>query len=170
MHPLHFLYRGYIMSTVPQITVRSVRMCDGAALAPPDLAWTWQQAFSGTPDQLRHVRAALRTFLDGCPATDDIALLVTKLAANAIAHSASGRPGGTFTVRLWHVPSDHVRAEVQDTGSNWHGDIARSADHPHGLYLLLALAASYGTDGSGRSRTVWFRLDEPADSACGGRQ
>jgi hypothetical protein len=32
--------------------------------------------------------------------------------------------------------------------------------HPHGLYLLLALATACGTDASGRSRTVWFRLDE----------
>jgi hypothetical protein len=145
-------------------------MCDGAALAPPDLAWTWQQAFPGTPDQLRHVRAALRTFLDGCPATDDVTLLVTELAANAIAHSASGRPGGTFTVRLRHVPGDHVRAEVQDTGSAWNGDIARSASHLHGLYLLLALAAACGADGSDRSRIVWFQVDEPFDPACGGRR
>ena len=133
-------------------------------------AWTWQQEFSGTPDQLRHLRAGLRTFLDGCPATDDAALLLTELAANAIAFSASGRPGGTFTVRLRHVPGDHIRAEVQDAGSDWHGDIARSASHPHRLYLLLALAAACGTDGSDRSRIVWFRLDEPADPACGGRR
>jgi hypothetical protein len=71
-------------------------------------------------------------------------------------------PGGTFTVRVSHVPGDHVRAEVQDAGSEWHGDIPRSASHPHGLYLLVALASACGTGGSGRSRTVWFRLDEPA--------
>ena len=135
-------------------------MCDKATLAPPDLAWTGQQAFPGTPDQLRHVRAALRTSLDGCPATDDVTLLVTELAANAIARSASGRPGGTFTVRLRHVPGDHVRAEVQDAGSDRHGDIARSAGHPHGLYLLLALAAACGTGASGRSRIVWLRIDK----------
>lgn len=135
-------------------------MRDRAALAPPDLARTWQHVFPGTPDQLRSARAALRTFLDGCPATDDVALLVTELAANAIAYSASGRPGGTFTVRVGHVHGSHVRAEVQDAGSDWHGDIARSASRPHGLYLLLALAAAYGSDGIGRSRTVWFRLDE----------
>jgi hypothetical protein len=67
-------------------------MCDRATLAPPDLAWTWQQEFPGTPDQLGHLRAGLRTFLEDCPATDDVALLVTELAANAIAFSASGRP------------------------------------------------------------------------------
>jgi hypothetical protein len=59
------------------------------------------------------------------------------------------------------VHGDHVHAEVRDAGSDWHGDIARSASHPHGLYLLLALAADCGTDVSGRSGTVWFRLDDP---------
>lgn len=137
-------------------------MRDKAALAPPNLARAWQQAFPGTPDQLRPVRAALRIFLDGCPAADDVGLLVTELAANAIAHSASGEPGGTFTVRVRHAHSDHVRAEVRDGGSDWDGDIGRSASHPHGLYLLLALAAVCGVHGSDGSRTVWFRLDDPA--------
>src|SRR6266849_5679075 len=158
MHLLRFLVHGYIMSTVPQIPVRSVPMRDRAALAPPDLARTWQQVFPGTPDQLCPARAALRAFLDGCPATDDVALLVSELAANAIAFSASGRPGGTFTVRVEHLHGSHLRAEVHDAGSDWHGDIHRSASHPHGLYLLLALAAACGTDATGRSHTVWFRM------------
>lgn len=138
-------------------------MRDRAALAPPDHAWAWQQAFPGTPDQLRQVRAAVRAFLGGCPATDDVALLVSELCANAIAHSASGEPGGTFAVRVRHAHGDHVRAEVRDGGSGWDGDIGRSASRPHGLYLLLALAAACGADdgGGGGSRTVWFRLDDP---------
>ncbi len=98
--------------------------------------------------------------MDGCPVTGDLALLVSELCANAIAHSASGRPGGTFAVRVSHLHGDHVHAEVRDGGSDWHGDIGRSASRPHGLYLLLALAADCGTEGDGGSRVVWFRLEE----------
>lgn len=86
------------------------------ATAPPPTgpARTWEATYPGTADQVRHVRAALWPLLRDCPAADDIILLVDELAANAILFSASGRPGGTFTVRLQHIPGDHVRAEVQD--------------------------------------------------------
>ena len=80
-----------------------------------------------------------------------------------IAHSDSGKPGGTFTVRLTHIPGDHVRAEVQDQGSStWDGDLRASARHPHGLYLLLTLSTRCGTGHGTRSRTAWFRIDLPA--------
>ncbi len=135
-------------------------MRDIAAVAPADLDRTWQQVFPGTPDQLRHVRAAIGAFLEGCQAAGDVALLASELCANAIAHSASGQPGGTFAVRVRHAQGDHVHAEVRDAGSDWHGDIARSASRPHGLYLLLARAAACGTQGDSGSRVVWFRVDE----------
>jgi serine/threonine-protein kinase RsbW len=135
-------------------------MRNRAALAPADLDRTWEQVFPGTPDQLRHVRAAIGAFLDGCSAADDVALLASELCANAIAHSASGQPGGTFAVRVRHAHGDRVHAEVRDGGSDWHGDIGRSASGPHGLYLLLALAADCGTGGDGGSRIVWFRLED----------
>jgi len=135
-------------------------MRDKAVVAPAALVRTWRQDFPGRPDQLRHVRAALTAFMGGCPAVGDLALLVSELCANAIAHSASGRPGGAFAVRVRHVHGDYVHAEVRDGGSEWHGDIARSADPPHGHYLLLALAADCGVSADGGSRTVWFRLEE----------
>jgi hypothetical protein len=136
---------------------------------PPALALAlspaWERTYPGEPGQARHLRAALRPLLDGCPAADDIVLIVSELAANAIAHSDSGQPGGTFTVRLRHR-GGHIRAEVQDQGSNWDGDLSAAARHPHGLYLTAMLAAACGTAaGPGRSRLVWARIDDPPHQA-----
>jgi len=82
--------------------------------------------------------------------------------ANTLTSSQVSDPAylGSVPTFSCAVHGSHVRAEVQDAGSDWHGDIHRSASHPHGLYLLVALAAACGCDGTGRSRTVWFRLDE----------
>src|SRR5205823_5367068 len=119
----------------------------------------WERTYPGAVSQVRLVRAAVRSLLDGCPAADDAVLVVSELAANAIRHSASGAPGGSFTVRLRHACGDHVRAEVQDQGSDWDGDLAASARHPHGLGLVMALATACGTGrGPGRSRLVWARV------------
>ena len=77
----------------------------------------WEQTFPGTTEQVRHVRAALRPLLRDCPVADDVVLLVSELSANAITHSASGKPGGKFTVRLQHFRGEYVWGEVEDDGS-----------------------------------------------------
>jgi serine/threonine-protein kinase RsbW len=128
---------------------------------PPARAAAWERTYPGTLDQPRQLRADLRPVLDGCPAASDVLLVASELAANAIVHSDSGRPGGTFTVRLHHGPG-HIRAEVQDEGSLWDGDLTVWVRNPHGLYLIAALAAGYGSAaGPGRSRLVWARIDYP---------
>ncbi len=129
---------------------------------PAGPACPWAQTFPGTPDQLRHVRAALRPLLHGHPAADDIILLTSELCANAVLFSASGRPGGTFTVRLDHADSRSVHAEVQDQGSTWDGNLRHCARHSHGLRLVLDLAAECGTDPGVHACTVWFRINDPA--------
>jgi hypothetical protein len=145
-------------------------MCERATLTAPQRQW--EHPYPGTTDQVRHVRAALRKFLAGCPVADDVVHLLSELSANAIAHSDSGNSGGTFTVRAQHFPNSYVRGEVEDQGSTWDGNLSRSASHPHGLYLLLALAADCGTIQVGdQARIVWFRLDEPGGHrACKARR
>ena len=132
-------------------------------LPPAIPAAAWERTFPGTASMARHVRAGLRSELRGCPIADDVVLVVSELAVNAILHSDSGQPDGTFTVRLRHACGDYVHAEVQDQGSMWDGDLAASARHPHGLYLVAAVSAACGTaPGPGRSCLVWARLDDLA--------
>jgi len=128
---------------------------------PPAAVRTWAATYPGSPAQLAQVRADLRRFLSGCTLTDDVLTLVSELADNAVIHSDSRRPGGTFTVRLTHHHGSHIRAEVQDQGSSWDGDLTASARHPHGLYLLVALATCCGTSRSPRCGTTWFILHYP---------
>ena len=134
-------------------------MYERAILATPQRSW--EQSYPGTADQLRHVRSALRSFLGGCPVADDAICLLSELCANAVLHSDSGKIGGTFTVRVQHVVDDFVRGEVEDQGSDWHGELSASATNPHGLFLLLNLASACGVERIRRVHLVWFRLDYP---------
>jgi Histidine kinase-like ATPase domain len=130
----------------------------------------WERAFTGTTEQIRHVRAALRPLLADCPVADDIILLVSELSANAVAHSKSREPGGQFTVRLQHVRDEYVCGEVEDEGSDWDGNLPDSARKASGLFIVLNLASACGvTHGLRRNRVVWFRKDHPATGDQDGR-
>jgi hypothetical protein len=122
---------------------------------------SWERIYPGTADQLRHVRGELRAFLGDCPVADDAVCLLSELCANAILHTDSGASGGTFTARTQHFVHDYVHCEVEDQGSDWHGELSVSATRPHGLYLLLNLASACGVDRIGRVHIAWFRLDYP---------
>jgi serine/threonine-protein kinase RsbW len=129
------------------------------AARPVGPARIWEASYPGTPDQVRRVRADLRPLLADYPLADDVIAVVSELAANAVTHSDSRRPGGTFTVRLGYRAGEHVRAEVTDQGSTWHGDLAGSARDQHGLHIVLALATACGTSRDEAGTTVWFRKD-----------
>jgi two-component sensor histidine kinase len=117
------------------------------------------RSFPAWPARVREARTLLRDALDGCPAADDIAVCASELMTNSVLHSASGKPGGTFTIRAEFHPGDYARIEVVDNGGPW-------VRHPpqdgrgHGLDIVEALAAEWGIDGSpDRGWTVWARFD-----------
>jgi hypothetical protein len=124
---------------------------------------TWERTYPGREEQVRHVRAALRLLLGDCPVTDDAVLVMSELAANAVRHSASREHGGTFTVRLRHVPGECVVGEIEDGGSIWDGDLEGSARDASGLLVVLSLASACGVTADGGRRVVWFRIQYPAD-------
>ena len=72
-------------------------------------------------------------------------------------HTASGRPGGTFTVRVEVDPGTGLHAEVEDQGSEWDGDIG-AAECPHGLFLLRELSGECGARRGERGWIVWFTM------------
>ena len=142
-------------------------MSECAAVRPPAgpscPPLTWERTYPGRAEQASQMRAALRAFLAGYPAADTAVLLASELAANAIAHSASGQPGGTFTVRTQVHNGACIHAQVEDQGSGWDGQIS-AARSPHGLYLVRHLSAASGTQ---RSPNGWITCFTIGPSATG---
>ncbi len=117
--------------------------------------------FGGTPDQVAAVRRAVETFLDGHPLVEEVKLITSELASNAVLHSKSA--GGQFIVRV-ERHSDHVRVEVQDAGGPWFSLTVYHArlrdERPHGLDVVEALAGpdGWGIDTTDAGRVVWARV------------
>jgi len=117
--------------------------------------------YPGVPEQISAVRADLRTLLDGCPMTDDVLVCASELTTNALLHSHSGLPYGTFTVRGKISPGGYAWVEVADDGGAW-APAACDPERGHGLDIIQALADDWGIDGDHHGRTVWVRFDWPS--------
>jgi anti-sigma regulatory factor (Ser/Thr protein kinase) len=100
------------------------------------------------------MRRDLTALIEGCPAADDIVLCASELAANAVTHSCSGRPGGTFALRVEIVWGGHVRIAVDDDGGPWI-DGGSGVHCGRGLAIVTALAADWGIVTGAAGRTVW---------------
>ena len=98
---------------------------------------------------------------DGFPALDDVLVLVSEVASNAVQHTAS-RDGGMFEVAVW-VTGSSVRVEIGDQGGTCEPTVA-SQDSPgvlaggRGLRIVEALAARWGHAGDELGRVVWFEV------------
>jgi serine/threonine-protein kinase RsbW len=127
-------------------------------------AITFEHDYPGTIDQARHVRADLAKVATACPVADDLVLLASELATNAILHSRSGHPARTFAVRVKLYPGDYAWVEVADQGGVWLQD-EHDEEHGRGLNIVAAIAGdgNWGIDGDNASRAAWFRLDWDED-------
>ena len=116
--------------------------------------------FDGSPEEIRNVRAFVGQLVDGCPAADDVILLSSELATNAVLHSASGADG-TFSVSVL-IESGWVRVEVHDLGSDTAPTVRRSrqpGESGAGLSVVEIIADRWGFHGGPRGRVVWFEMD-----------
>lgn len=129
-----------------------------AKAARPPTATDFERSYPGRVEQVREVCADLAAITDGGPLADDLILLTSELATNAVQHSRSGRPAGLFTVRMTLYPDDYAWIEVIDQGGKWTSDRRR-----HGLAILAAVAGdgNWGIEGDSACRVVWFRLNWP---------
>jgi anti-sigma regulatory factor (Ser/Thr protein kinase) len=129
-------------------------MSNAAAIIPQT------RIFDGSPKEVRSVRDFVGRLAAGGPVADDIVLLASELAANAVVHTASGRDG-TFSVVV-RADDTWTRVEVHDLGSDIEPAIHR-ADSPEesgaGLGLVEMLADRWGFHGGPSGRVVWFEMD-----------
>ncbi|GAA0844257.1 hypothetical protein GCM10009525_60790 [Streptosporangium amethystogenes subsp. fukuiense] len=125
----------------------------------------WRQVFPGRVASVPEVRAWARDLLAGrvaVPLLDDVLLLLSELAANAVAHSDSGRTAdGRLTVYLARTTT-MVHVQVTDDGSVTSAPAVRvpeaDDDGGRGLWLVDLLAAEWGSHCDGASRSVWFQV------------
>jgi anti-sigma regulatory factor (Ser/Thr protein kinase)/DNA-binding XRE family transcriptional regulator len=119
--------------------------------------------FPARADQLREARAFLRRMLTGCPLADELLLICSELATNAVQHTDSARPGGQFTVRAEVRDGDYAWIEVEDQGGRWERK-ERSDVRGRGLVVVDELAAYWDIRGDDTGRVICARLDWPARS------
>jgi serine/threonine-protein kinase RsbW len=118
------------------------------------------RVFGGYPQEIGSVRDFVGLAVYGCPFADDIVLLASELATNAILHTASG-VNGTFAVTV-HVQDGRVRTEISDLGSDTAPSVRPSGapqESGAGLRLVEMLANRWGFHGGPRGRVVWFEMD-----------
>lgn len=120
------------------------------AASSPRLRW-WR-VFPGQADQLRVLRQWLADLLPPCDARDDVIAVACELSANAVRHTASGLPGGRFSVEAEWAGS-MVRLVVADGGAPSAPRVIEDPGSENGRGLLMvyrlsaAVAVSGGEDG-----------------------
>jgi hypothetical protein len=121
-------------------------------------ARVFTRCYPGRPDQVRRARAFLGAVLDGCPGAGDAILCLSEIVSNAIQHSASGAPGGQFTVHVEVDEQGRVRVAVADGGGTWR-EPPRDGEHGRGLAIVRALASDLNIAGDETGRVVSFRCE-----------
>lgn len=115
-------------------------------------------------DVRRHIRELLGT---DHPKIDDIELLTSEVATNAIVHSGSGRSGGRLTLTV-ERDDDKVRVEITDDGGADtvpHLVSDGLGEHGRGLWIVRALSDECGSWQDQRGRTtVWFQFNGASDA------
>lgn len=121
----------------------------------------WSRTFPATTTQIRESRRFLASLLAGHPAADDAILCLSELTTNAILHSRSRQPGGSFLVRV-ERHGDHVRVEVTDQGGPWQQHAPDDDQNGRGLLVVSRLAQNWGCTGDENAGwTLWFEIGCP---------
>lgn len=113
--------------------------------------------YPGVPVVIPSARHLVRDVLAKSPCVDDLELIASEFMTNAIWHTASGQPGGVFTLTI-HVGARWASIEVTDTGDgSWQHEL-ESHEHGRGLSIIAILAERFGDETDESGRTVWAEV------------
>jgi serine/threonine-protein kinase RsbW len=137
---------------------------------------TWRRTFPGIPGQIREARRFVAFLLADAACREDAELIVSELATNAVSHTSSGHPHGTFVVEVVRAAT-RVRIAVYDCG--WGGTPPIPTPRPphpnalngRGLAIVAALATEVGFEGSDDiGHVVWAELSTAPTGADAHRE
>lgn len=130
--------------------------------AAATLAQLW---FPGTASAVGQARRFVAAVIgEDFPAFDDVLVLVSEVASNAVKHTASG-DGGAFEVAV-SVHDNSVRVEVGDQGGASEPRLAEDGPADvltggRGLRIVDTLAVRWGHAGDELGRVIWFEVECP---------
>lgn len=134
---------------------------EGTSAAAADLvqrSLIWRMTCPGLADQPGRVRQELAAVLRAHQDLDAILLATTELCTNALLHTRSGNPDGTFGVEVTAVGEKFLKVAVTDEGASTGPllhDPGPTETHFRGLQVVKSISLGYGVDGDAAGRTVW---------------
>lgn len=115
---------------------------------------------AGEPSSVSLARAQTRRFTGDTPRTEDVELIVSELATNAVRHSASRHNGGEYELRLEARPG-RLRIEVVDQGEPTRSAPAGRGEEVVGPTYQLELddvpAGKWGQEGEPDEAVAYHR-------------
>lgn len=126
----------------------------------------WSMSFDGIEECVADARHFAVKVLGDVPGVDLVELVASELASNAVQHSASGLPGGRFTLHVaelpdrWHVRVDDAggadEPSVRDTDAEWD-------EAGRGLWLVSEVSSQWGVASADNARSVWAEILIPRE-------
>jgi serine/threonine-protein kinase RsbW len=146
-------------------STEAAAMAAQAMSTSPRSPMVWRRVFPGVPEQARQAREFVRFLLDGFPDADDVVQAAAELVANAVTHTRSGGPGGSYMLEIRRWPTGSSLALTDQGGSQEPspGTDGELREHGYGLLTVRHLATWWGWHGTTRGRTVTavFHRDGP---------
>ncbi|MCM3819962.1 ATP-binding protein [Streptomyces sp. DR3-1] len=103
----------------------------------------WGLSCPGFPEEVSRARRSTRDILRGSPLAEDAELIVSELSANAILHTASGQPSGTFHLALAVSPQVIALSVTDEGGTGTAPKVdhqGQEAEHGRGLGMISVIA------------------------------